>query len=185
MTHWILPAFLWAGYAAGCTAVDGDRILGSDLARSDTRYASLPPDFVAGFSPLPGSQRILDAKELSAVARRYGIPADDLIPLCFERSMELLTEAKLRDALDHALSPGTKLEIVDFSRYPVPHGDLVFSNAALPRPPASTPDAPVVWRGHLKYGTRSTVVVWAKVRVSRLEHWIETATAIGARKIIE
>jgi flagella basal body P-ring formation protein FlgA len=185
MTRGILSAFLWVGCAAACTAVDGDRILGSDLARSDTRYASLPPDFVAGFSAVPGSQRILDRKQLSAVARRYGIPVDDLIPLCFERPTELLTEAKLRDALEHALSPGTRLEIVDFSRYPVPHGDLMFSGAALPRPPASTLDAPVVWRGHLKYGTRGTVVVWAKVRVSRLEQWIETTTVIGARQIVE
>jgi flagella basal body P-ring formation protein FlgA len=181
----MLLALFWAGYAAGCTAVDGDHILGSDLARSDARFAALPLEFVAGFSPLPGSHRIFDARDLSAVARRYGISVEDLVPLCFERSTELLTEAALRDALEHALLPETKLEIVDFSRYPVPHGDLAFSGADLPRPPASTPDAPVIWRGLLKYGAHSTVAVWAKVRVTRLEHWIETATSIRARQIIE
>lgn len=167
--------------AVACTAVDGDRIVGSDLARADARFAVIGRDATIGFSPVPGSQRIFDISVLVDFARRYGIPEQGFKPLCFERATEQLTEATLRPILERALGAGTKLEIVEFSRFPVPNGQVEFSAADLPHPTVSTADAVVVWRGRVRYGERSTVSVWAKVRILRLETWLEAVCPIPAR----
>jgi flagella basal body P-ring formation protein FlgA len=179
----VLPFLI--GSVAACALVDGDRILGRDLARIDARYASAPPDLVAGFSPVAGSQRLLDIRRLTLIARQHGIAVEGLAPMCFERPTELLSAAKLQPALERALGSGGKIEILDFSRQPIPTGELLFSVRDLIRPPATFPDAPVIWRGQLRYGSRSTTAVWAKVRVLKLERWIETEKAIAAHAIIQ
>lgn len=171
------------GCANACTVVEGDRILGRDLARADAAFEKLPPDLMIGFSPVAGATRVLDGARLSLLARQYGLSEPGVSALCFERRTELLTEERLRPVLERELGPETKLEILDFSRYPVPPGELVFSRMALKNPPAQQ-DAPVLWRGQVRYGASSTAMVWAKVHVARLETWIETAAAIEAHKAI-
>jgi flagella basal body P-ring formation protein FlgA len=96
----------------------------------------------------------------------------------------MLDEPRMRAALERVLPPDTRVAIHDFSRHSVPHGELVFTMAGLGRPSAKDPDSPVVWRGRLKYGARSSVPVWAKVRLARLETWIETTSRLEARKAI-
>jgi flagella basal body P-ring formation protein FlgA len=181
----VVLSSLLVACAAACTSVDGDRILGGDLARADTRFAVLPPELFAGFSPVPGSIRVLEVRLLGSISRQHGIPEEGLAELCFERPAEPLSEALLRPALERVLDAGTKLEIIEFSRYPVAKGKLVFSISDLIRPPAALADAPVIWRGHLKYGSGSSAAVWVKVRVLKLESWLETATAIPAHKNIQ
>ena len=173
------------GCALACTAVDGDRIAGSDLARADARFAALAADLTVGFPALPGRQRTLEVPFLSTLAGRHGISAEGLAPLCFERPTELLSEARLRPVLERALGAGTKVEIVEFSEYAVPKGELEFSFADLVRPSSAAGNRTVIWRGRIRYGPHSSVPVWAKVRVLRFETWLEAAKAIPARKPIE
>ena len=87
----VLLLLVLIGCAAACTAVDGDHILGSDLARADARYAALPAGLTVGFPPIPGRQRVLDVAFLSALARRYEIDAEGLLGRVFE---EAVREAK-------------------------------------------------------------------------------------------
>jgi flagella basal body P-ring formation protein FlgA len=170
--------------APACTIIQGDRILGRDLARADARFASLPPELVAGFAPVPGIQRLLDVRTLSALGKRYGIPTESITGLCFERETQELSVLRLKPVLESVLPPDTRLEIVDFSRYAVPSGDLEFSLKDLSKPPLAEPDAPIVWRGRVRYGRR-TATIWAKVRITRLEQWLETATAISPNTPIQ
>lgn len=179
---WVVPFLI--GHAGACGIVDGDRILGRDLRKADARYSALPGDLVAGFSPMPGAQRILDRRVLGSIARRHGIDVEGLTPLCFERPTETLSAAKLQPVLQRVLGAVVKLEIVDFSRYPVPTGELMFSIRDLIQPPAAVPDAAVIWRGNLRYGERSTAAVWAKVRVLKFERWVETEKPIPAHTAI-
>jgi flagella basal body P-ring formation protein FlgA len=171
--------------AAGCTSLDGDRILGSDLGRADQRLTGLPAGFVAGFAPLPGVQRVFEARDLVRIARAHGLSVDELGPLCFERKSEPLTEGRLREALLPLLPANATLEILDYSRHSLPVGELKFGASDLGRPPANQPAGPVLWRGRLVYGTNSSVVVWAKVRVVAKEKWVATARAIPAGREIE
>jgi flagella basal body P-ring formation protein FlgA len=170
--------------APACTVLQGDRILGRDLARADARFASLPPELVAGFAPVPGIERLLDVRTLAALGKRYGIPTDSLTGLCFERETQELSASRLKPVLEAALPPDTRLEIVDFSRYAVPNGDLEFSPKGLGRPPLAEPGAPIVWRGRVRYGRR-TATIWAKVRITRLEQWIETVAPISPNTPIQ
>ncbi len=179
----ILP--LTVIWAHACTIVEGDRILGRDLALANPAYAPLPPDLLVGFSPMTGSQRVINVERLASIGRSHSISLDDLSPLCFERPTELLNESMLRTALEHVLGPGTKLEIADFSRYPIPQGELVFSVKDLPRPGSASADDFVTWRGHLNAGARSTAVVWAKVRVLKFEQWVEAVEPIKPHQTIE
>lgn len=180
----VVAALLLAECARGCTAVATGRILGADLARADSRFSPIPPDFDAGFAPVPGSQRLLDARQLIATARRFRIPVENPSPLCFERATSVLTGETLRAALERVLWSGTRLEIADFSRHPVPDGEIVFSLAELPRPRASEPDGAVVWRGRLKYGANNSVAIWALVHISKFEQWIEAAAPVAARQVL-
>jgi flagella basal body P-ring formation protein FlgA len=171
--------------AAGCTSVDGDRILGSDLARADQRFARVRGDFVAAFAPLPGVQRVFEVRDLGRIARMHGLDVDELRPLCFERRSEVLSEARLRESLVPLLPASATLEILDHSRHALPIGELKFAARDLGHPPASHPTAPVLWRGRLVYGANSSVLVWAKVRVTAKEKWVATARALPAGRPIE
>ena len=175
---------LTAASVIGCSAVDGPRILGSDLAHADQAYTSLPRDLVAGFAPLPGTRRILDPRTLAAIARANGLVVGSPGPLCFERRTVTLDETAIRPVLERVLGQGTRIEIVDMSRSPVPSGEVVFTTAELPRPSPVAADPVALWRGRVVYDGRSTVAIWAKVRVSRLERWVEPVSSIAAREKI-
>ncbi len=173
-----------AGAAKACTQVDGARILGADLARAERAFAALPADLVVGFAPTPGVRRVIDARTLAGIARSAGFVWETPASLCFERRTQILEESAVRQALEHASGEGARVEIVDYSRYPVPAGEIEFKETELPRPAIAAADPSVVWRGRVRYDGRSTVAIWAKVRITRLERWVETVSAIPARSRI-
>ncbi len=173
MRGWLrwVPGWLsasWAALAAsggGCVAVSGDRILAADLARVIPAFAAIPPDEALGYAPAPGVRRILGAAELSRLAARHGVAVEG-IEVCVERAAERLTAERVLEALRKSLArEQARIELVDFSRYPVPAGELEFPLSGLSAPPAGVTEAAVVWRGRLRYdGTRS-LPVWARVRI--------------------
>jgi flagella basal body P-ring formation protein FlgA len=78
-----------------------------------------------------------------------------------------LLPEEVRAALLSALHmPDATVELVEFSNKPLPPGQLVFSLAALSRPPENDPQTPVIWPGKLMYDGQHSVSVWAKVRIS-------------------
>src|SRR6476661_3924053 len=164
----LLILSLSVGCAWACTVVEGDRILGGDLARANPVYSALPADLIAGFAPMPGSERVIDARHLGILAHSHGISLEKIEPLCFERPTDLLTEPVLRAVLERVLGPETKLEILEFSRYPIPRGELEFSLPDLPRLGAGQTDGVVTWRGRVRTGLRSTAVVWARSEERRV-----------------
>jgi flagella basal body P-ring formation protein FlgA len=168
-----------------CVRIEGDRITAKDLAQAAAAFAAVPADAVIGYGPAPGLRRNFSAGELSRIAHRLGATEEIVEGVCVERASEILTEARLLTAIRSALPRADfEIEILDFSRYPVPPGELEFTLAGLPRPPATAPDAPVIWRGRVKYGDRRTVTVWASVRISSEGSWVEAAQPIGANEEI-
>lgn len=176
---------LFAGALHACTAVEGERILGRDLAKANPKLAGIPQDFVLGYAPIPGRQRVVEGQELLRIARAHGVVEESFQAVCFERPTVVLTEEDLRPVLEKALGADVRLEISDFSRYPVPRGELIFFLKDLARPPIAQLESPVVWRGHIKYDTNGSAVIWAKVKVAKLERWVETSAAIPARRVID
>ena len=64
----------------------------------------------------------------------------------------------MQKALD---DPEARIEILELSRFPVPRGELEFQRATLP----VDTDAPVVWRGMVRYAGGRKFGVWASVKV--------------------
>jgi hypothetical protein len=152
--------FVIAARAFACQIVEGDRILGKDLAAASGSFAAIDSELAIGAAPLAGVTRVLHASDLAKIAGENGIileaPASEL---CFQRATELLTSEKLMPALKSALEDeAATIEILEFSRFQVPRGRLEFTRAGFSQNG--------FWRGRMVYGDGRTVPVWAKVRVT-------------------
>ncbi len=80
--------------------------------------------------------------------------------------MELLTRERLLVALGGALQmSGARVEISEYSRYPVPRGELEFALSGLSSPRTAQPSAPALWKGFVRYGGGRRYAVWARVRI--------------------
>ncbi|MBI2679527.1 MAG: flagellar basal body P-ring formation protein FlgA [Candidatus Solibacter usitatus] len=145
-----------------CTTVAGDRITAGDLARAVPGFSSLAPDTPVGYAPVPGARRIYRAAEVDRLAVRYKVPVASSNEICFERVMEQLQPDRVVNAMRHALNNlEARIEVLELSRYPVPPGEIQFSRSTLP--PAA--DAPVIWRGFVRYGGERRFAIWARVRI--------------------
>ena len=165
----LIPAILLAqGSAFGCIAVSTDRIRAGELAVVQPLLSSLDPDLPLGFAPLPGTRRVLSGREISALAKRYGLASNEpLQSICVERGSAPISASELKTVLEAALGiDGARLELLDFSRQPLPGGRLEFQINELSSPPAGNPEIPVIWRGRLLYDGRHSIAVWAKARIS-------------------
>jgi flagella basal body P-ring formation protein FlgA len=185
--RYVLIAGCFCSIAFGaCVRIEGGRIAAKDLAGLVPAFASVPADSFIGLAPAPGLQRNLSAVELSRIAHGLGVTDAITQGICVEGASDVLTEARLRAAMEPVLSrPDVQIDIVDFSRYPVPSGELEFALSGLPQPSSSRPDAPVIWRGRLRYDQRRTMTIWASVRISSEGSWVEAATPIAANVEIQ
>jgi len=173
-----------SNFAAGssCRPVEGDRILGKDLAAADSAFAVLDPDKPVGYAPMPGVRRVLSKAELERLAAAQGRGISAGSDICFERPMETLTVERVLRALESALQDsGARLELVGFSRQPVPRGEIRFPRSGLGAPAGLI----AVWRGHVEYGAGRSVPVWAKVRLSVSKPRVVAATTLAAGKAIQ
>ena len=154
-----LGSLLLALPAWGCVGLEGDRILGRDLAAADAAFASLAPTIEIGLAPLAGAKRVMKSTELAAWADRQGI-AREALPavVCFERIAHALTVEQLAPLLQASLGTGERVvEILDYSRARIPQGRLEFPLHGL---------APTgLWRGRVVYAAGKSVPVWVKIRM--------------------
>ena len=165
----ILIAVVFAGLAdAGCIVAPSEQILARDVRDALPFLQGLDPATVIGFSPRPGVQRVLSARELILVAQKHGIDLSDttVSSICVEREVRPISPEEMRVALLAAIgATEVELELMDFSREPYPPGRLEFRAANLGRPAGDNPEMPVIWRGALRYDRQSSMAVWAKVKV--------------------
>src|SRR5579884_2388406 len=157
---------------SGCVHAAHDRILVSDVATAIPvfRSDSEGPEFI-GWTPVPGTRRVITAKELLQASRRRGLPVSDgdVREVCVERAVSPLGAARIMGALAHLPElDGAQIEIVDFSRISVPEGHLEFSMAGLGRPAKGDAEAAVLWRGRFVYDERRTMPVWVRVKLTRV-----------------
>jgi len=147
-----------------CRVVNGGRILGSDLAGAVPDLAGLPAETEIGAAPLVGVERVFHTQELARIAQTHGLePLRHTVEVCFVRKTVRLSEAALRPAIGEALQDGStgaapRVEILDYSRYPVAEGKLEFPRGAL--------TASGLWRGRVLMPEGGSMPVWARVRVT-------------------
>jgi len=167
---------------AECVAVSSDRITAGDLAAAIPAFQALNPATVAGFTPLPGTQRILSPGELNLVAQRNGLALNGIMsPICVQRLVHPITRSELQIALIATLGvPDAELEVVEFSGQEVPPGRFEFQRSGLGKPASGLGDAPVLWRGRLLYDGQHSFAICAKVRITVKKRQFVTTEAISA-----
>jgi len=167
-----IPAF-------ACQVVDGDHILGKDVAAASPLFAALDPRIEVGSAPLAGAERVLRPEEIVHLARQNGIALDGPAgAICFARVTEPLTAEKLLPELQKALGlDNASIEILDFSRFGVPRGTFEFPKSSL------MPNG--LWRGRVLYGENHSMPVWVKARITVERTWVEAAEPLVVGKAIE
>lgn len=156
-----------AALAGGCWPVEGGRIMARDLAQVIPAFRTLDPETDLGHAPAPGARRIFGVAELKRLARRHGLEEEPAAAACFERPLEPLGRDRLMEAMRRSLNrPEASIEIVEHSRQPTPRGEVEFPLSGLMRPHLPDASAPVLWRGHVRYGGDRLFRIWARVRVS-------------------
>lgn len=184
----ILIAPLLLGAESDCLLISGDRILASDLAKRLELFQQVAADAEIGFTPLPGGRRMITSAEIQRAAVKNGVSAavaSDSIraDLCVQRQTRLLrveeVERALRLEMQNQGIQNASVEILDFSRYPVPEGQPQFSKSGL-TPPAQNNLAmqPVLWRGRIMYGVSHSLPIWARVRI-----FVDAEVLLAARDI--
>ena len=154
------------GVVSDCLAVTGEQVLFGDVATLFPQFSSVPPAGVLGYAPAPGARRVFSFSELHRAAERHGIELASGQGICVERVSKRLETNELQEAMRRSLGTAdARLAILEFSRYPVPVGEITFPRSSLP---VSAPggDGPVLWRGYVRYASKRQFPIWAKVRVS-------------------
>lgn len=159
----MMPVALFA--LSGCLAVNSASasIRAADLVPALPGIAVLPPDAAVAPAPAPGVTRVFRAPELRMLAARFHI---DLLPaqeICVTRPVSAPDPDRLRAAMRRTL-PEARIELVDYSRQPVPDGELEFPLTGL-RTARTGSDNAVLWVGTVRYGGNRRFGVWTKARV--------------------
>lgn len=147
--------------AAACLAVGSgdDQILLRHVAPAFATLGAAAPETPIGLAPVPGVERRFELPELQRLAARFGLP-EPLREVCVTRPAAPLEPQQILAAL-HSAIPEARIELLEYSRYPVPEGDLAF-----PREGFHVSPSGAIWRGAVRYGGRHRAPVWARVRVT-------------------
>lgn len=165
--------------SAGCLPVNGDRILGANLASADKRFAALPATLQLGYAPGPGVSRIFTTVELQRIARANRIQAEDFADVCFEIPLHIPADSEFAGAMRKMLPAQASLRLVDLPRAPIPSGRVEFPLSGL-EPPALANDGAQLWRGFMQYTDTRRIALRARVVVTLTYDAVVARTALAA-----
>jgi flagella basal body P-ring formation protein FlgA len=146
---------------AACFAIgrNSDQVLVRDVAPAFGSAEGLPLEAAIGLAPAPGVERRFEMAELRRIAARLNLPEPQRA-VCVCRPVALLDRARVVEALRSQL-PAARIELLDFSRQPVPDGLLEFPRSGLRQAAAGA-----FWSGSLQYGGRRRIALWARVNIT-------------------
>jgi flagella basal body P-ring formation protein FlgA len=155
----MIPFALFA--LSGCLAVGAanDQVLAGDLAAAYPEWAAVPKETPLGLAPAPGVERVFHVVELRRLAAPWNLTSPPARDLCVVRPVAALTPELLLAAMRKEL-PTAHIEVLDFSRAPVPQGDLVFPLAGLQQGLNGG-----YWHGYAPYAGTRRFATWAHVKV--------------------
>src|ERR1035438_3874434 len=147
---------------SACLAISpgSDRILIRDLAGAFPGLQSIAPDLAVALGPAPGVERVFRLPELRRLAARFNLPVAPASEVCVARPVSPPDPALFLAAMRKEL-PQAAIEIEDYSRQPLPSGDLAFPASSLRRAPRET-----LWIGYVSYAGDRRFTVWARVKLS-------------------
>ncbi|MBZ5676703.1 MAG: flagellar basal body P-ring formation chaperone FlgA [Acidobacteriia bacterium] len=163
------------GQPDGCLPIQDDRIYARDVVAAVPAFANVAADFTLGYAPAPGTRRVFKGDSLEKLARNQGVAAEMLeaVPdVCFERATATLEAGEILEAMRSSWgtgsvpSPDVRMELKSFSPQIAPQGKIVFPRSGLQLPTTSDPQAEVVWRGYVLYGTNRRFGITARARIT-------------------
>lgn len=166
----ILCYYIGAGILPACIAIEGERILARDLAREAPAFSEMEPEADLGPSPSPGVKRVLSRTHLLRLNSTQGKGFASMPEsLCVERVLTQLGSDAVEGALRNSareIFPNReiRLELLDYSRYPLPPGTLRFQRQGVLGGSGGLIDAAILWRGTLRTGSGRSIPIWARVR---------------------
>ena len=183
MTSWLFLVTMLSYLR--CEFVGGEQIFGADLSRAVPVFSTMPRDAVIGYSPAPGSRRVLQSQELKRIGSRYGIAVPPDARACFEWKLRPITEDAVRTAIRESLkAPDARVEVLAMSASPAPEGKLVFPQNGVAAASNTDASTPVTWRGYVVYSSPKRFSVWARVKVSATMPRIVAVEPLAAGKPI-
>ena len=195
MTAWLVLATIFNqtvsnqtvfNHPAACQNIQGEWILGADLARALPAFASMPRDAALGYSPAPGASRVFLYPELKRIATKYGVTLAGDSKVCFEWKVRRVTEEAVRAAIIESLHvPGARVDILAISQAPAPDGKLEFPLSGLSISSGVEPGTPVLWRGHVSYAGSRKFAVWTRVRVTASMTRVVAVESLAPAKPVE
>lgn len=181
----LLLALSFTASAGPCVAVRGDRITAADFARAVAAFGELPGETEIALAPSPGVERHFSRFDVIRLFRRYeleGAPGEACFTVAARELRPEDFENALREASDRALE--VRIEILDWSRHPVPEGKLEFSASHLSTARPDALDGSVLLRGRVTSTGRRTVPVWVKAAVFSSRACLVARQGIQAREVI-
>lgn len=172
----VLLPILCASLSAACAPVAASRILGGDLALADPRFSALPSGLVVGFTPDPGSTKVLSPADLGRIARANGITPASFSSLCFAFPLREVSGAEAMAAMRKSLPPGGELRVLELPATRVPAGEVHFPLSGLESPASGKQ----LWRGYVRYAENRRAPLWAEVAVSISVSAVEAVADIPA-----
>jgi flagella basal body P-ring formation protein FlgA len=179
MSVWLLFLNMLT-HSGSCEIIANDRIFGEDLAQALPGFSNkIPGDTVIGYSPAPGARRVFKSLELQRIGAPYGAAVAPDAEVCFEWSLQMLTDDVIRAAIRDSLqSPGARIDVLAISRNQAPAGKVSFPLSGLLASTLTGPDTPVTWRGEVLYHGSRKFSVWARVKLS------STMTRVVATQLV-
>jgi flagella basal body P-ring formation protein FlgA len=146
---------------ASCLAVNPalDHVTAGDLAPLFPGLETVPADTPLAPAPVPGVARVFRVAELEAFAASFHLSAPRG-EICVQRMVAPPDPARLLAAMQKTL-PAAQIEILDYSRHPIPEGEIEFPLSGLRDGPAGA-----YWSGNVRYAGNRLFSIWAKVAAS-------------------
>jgi len=183
MTSWLFLMTMLGRPA--CEFVGGEQIFAANLSRALPVFSAMPQDTVIGYSPAPGTRRVLQLPELKRIGTQYGIQVPASSQACFEWKMQPITQDAVRAAIRESLkAPEARVEILAMSNAPAPEGKLFFPQSGLSAATNTDPSTPVTWKGYVQYGSPRRFSVWARMRISETVPRVIATESLAAGKPI-
>jgi flagella basal body P-ring formation protein FlgA len=163
----IFLIFWTTAAVAGCIVVSGSEVVANDLAQRFPGLSGAPRGQVVMLAPSAGVTRFVTPLESSRIWGKLGLRDTPTVGFCIERKSSLLTAAQLLPALRRSF-PDEKVQIslLDFSRFPVPDGELEFSVNGLQASARTSAQTGVLWKGRVVSQENHSTAIWVRVRLS-------------------
>jgi flagella basal body P-ring formation protein FlgA len=147
---------------SGCLTVtpSSDRITAADLVPAWPEMGGVAAETLVGYAPQPGVRRVLRGADIQRIATQFHLAAPPINEVCFQRPSAELSPDRLLESMQRTL-PGARISILDYSRVPVPEGNIEFPLTGLRR---GTSEA--FWRGYVVYAGDRRFPIWAKVNAT-------------------